>query len=190
MLAFTLVSWSSDRVQLDVVYKKLVIMNQKMWQWLFVFLAAYFTDLNSQYYLMIRRQLMFEIAETYNEMADLKLSRANRHGDTQSFDNHTIKKINHLCSSSAKWVLICVREEDAFLFHVLIQPRLLLSRYFQMFLDSLCSPEGKFPERLEEDVLRPALAAKFRVARLHTLMICPVPSVQLENLNKSLENYK
>lgn len=74
---------------------------------LFVSPPTYFTDLNSQYYLLIRRQLMFEIAETYNEMADLKLSRANRHGDTQSLDNHTIKKINHLCSSSAKWVLIC-----------------------------------------------------------------------------------
>lgn len=121
-------------------------------------------DLNSQYYLLIRRQLMFELAETYNEMTDLKLSRTNRQGDTQSLDNHTMKKINHLCSSSVK--------------------------YFQMFLDSLCSPEGKFPERLEEDVLRPALAAKFRLARLHTLMICPVPSVQLDNLNKSLENYK
>lgn len=59
-------------------------------------------DLNSQYYLLIRRQLMFELAETYNEMLDLKLSRANRQADTQSLDNHTIKKINHLCSSSAK----------------------------------------------------------------------------------------
>lgn len=75
------------------------------------FFFFFFTDLNSQYYLFIRRQLMFEIAETYNEMADLKLSRANRHGDTQSLDNHTIKKINHLCSSSAKWVLIAVRKE-------------------------------------------------------------------------------
>lgn len=60
------------------------------------------TDLNSQYYLLIRRQLMFELAETYNEMMDLKLTRANRQGDIQSLDNHTIKKINHLCSSSGK----------------------------------------------------------------------------------------
>lgn len=67
---------------------------------------------------------------------------------------------------------------------------LLFSRYFQMFLDSLCSPEGKFPERLEEDVLRPALVAHFRVARLHSKLICSLPSVQLDNLNKSLENYK
>nr|XP_020445659.1 KIF1-binding protein [Monopterus albus] len=122
------------------------------------------SDLNSQYYLMIRRQLMFELAETYNEMMDLKLTLANRQADTQSLDNHTIKKFNHLCSASVK--------------------------YFQMFLDSLRSPEGKFPEHLEEEVLRPALVARFRVARLHSRLISSSPSAQLENLSKSLEDYK
>nr|XP_046240584.1 KIF-binding protein [Scatophagus argus] len=121
-------------------------------------------DLNAQYYLLIRRQLMFELAETFNEMMNLKLTLANRQADTQSLDNHTIKKFNTLCSSSAK--------------------------YFQMFLDSLCSPEGKFPEHLEEEVLRPALVARFRVARLYSQLISPLPTVQLDNLNKSLENYK
>ncbi|KAF6731178.1 KIF1-binding-like protein [Oryzias melastigma] len=121
-------------------------------------------DLNSQYYLLIRRQLMFELAETYNEMMDLKLTLANRQADSQSLDSHTIKKFNHLCSASAK--------------------------YFQMFLDSLCSPEGKYPEHLEEEVLRPALVARFRVARLHGKLISSSPPVQLDNLNKSLENYK
>ncbi|XP_044051846.1 KIF-binding protein [Siniperca chuatsi] len=121
-------------------------------------------DLNAQYYLLIRRQLMFELAEIYNEMMDLKLTLANRQADTQSLDSHAIKKFNHLCSASAK--------------------------YFQMFLDSLCSPEGKLPEHLEEEVLRPALVARFRVARLHSRLICSSPSAQLDNLNKSLENYK
>lgn len=59
-----------------------------------------------------------------------------------------------------------------------------------MFLDSLCSPEGKFPEHLEEEVLRPALVARFRVARLHSRLISSSPPVQLDNLNKALENYK
>ncbi|XP_076012220.1 KIF-binding protein [Genypterus blacodes] len=121
-------------------------------------------DLNAQYYLLIRRQLMFELAEIYNEMMDLKLSLANRQADTQSLDNHTIKKFNHLCSASAK--------------------------YFQMFLDSLCSPEGKFPEHLEEEVLRPALVAQFRVARLYSRLISTSPSAQMDNLDKSLNCYK
>lgn len=58
-----------------------------------------------------------------------------------------------------------------------------------MFLDSLRSLDGKFPEKLEEDVLRPALVARFRMARLYSKLICPLPSAQLENLNKSLDNY-
>uniref|UniRef100_A0A1A8Q8G1 KIF-binding protein n=1 Tax=Nothobranchius rachovii TaxID=451742 RepID=A0A1A8Q8G1_9TELE len=121
-------------------------------------------DLNSQYYLMIRRQLMFELAETYSDMMDLKLTLANRQADAQASDSHTIKKFNHLCSASAK--------------------------FFQMFLDSLCSPEGKPPEHLEEEVLRPALVARFRVARLHSKLISSSPAVQLENLDSSLQNYK
>nr|XP_040059351.1 KIF-binding protein [Gasterosteus aculeatus aculeatus] len=121
-------------------------------------------DLNAQYYLMIRRQMMFELAEIYNEMMDLKLTLANRQADSETLDNHTIKKFNHLCSASAK--------------------------YFQMFLDSLCSPEGKIPEHLEEEVLRPALVARFRVARLYSRLISSSPSAQLENLDKSLEHYQ
>lgn len=58
-----------------------------------------------------------------------------------------------------------------------------------MFLDSLRSPEGKFPEKMEEDVLRPALVARFRMARLYSKLISPLPSAQLENLNKALDNY-
>lgn len=100
-------------------WEKWVILNQNLWQWLCLcFPHCLFTDLNSQYYLLIRRQLMFELAETYNEMTDLKLSRTNRQGDTQSLDNHTMKKINHLCSSSVKWVSICVRTEAVSLFHI------------------------------------------------------------------------
>ncbi|KAF3832527.1 hypothetical protein F7725_026192 [Dissostichus mawsoni] len=113
-------------------------------------------ELNSKYYLMIRRQMMFELAETYNEMMDLKLTLANRQDETESLDNHTIKKFNNLCSASAK--------------------------YFQMFLDSLCSPEGKQPEHLEEEVLRPALVARFRVARLYSRLICTSPPVRWKTL--------
>lgn len=58
-----------------------------------------------------------------------------------------------------------------------------------MFLDSLHSPDGKFPEKMEEDVVRPALVARFRMARLYSKLICSLPSAQLENLNKALDNY-
>nr|A8WE67.1 RecName: Full=KIF-binding protein; AltName: Full=KIF1-binding protein [Danio rerio]ABW89743.1 kif1-binding protein [Danio rerio] len=117
-------------------------------------------DLNAQYYLLICRQLQFELAETYYEMMDLKLAVADK---LDQPDVHTIKKFNHLCSSSMK--------------------------YYQMFLDSTRSPEGKFPEKLEDDLLRPALVAKFRVARLHSKLISSNLATQMENLSLSLESY-
>ncbi|MBN3295770.1 KBP protein, partial [Amia calva] len=117
-------------------------------------------DLNAQYYLLICRQLQFELAETYYEMMDLKLVVANKQDE---LDAHTIKKFNHLCMSSIK--------------------------YYKMFLDSVKTPDGKFPDKLEDDVLRPALVAKFRIARLYSRIISPDSGKQLENLNKSLECY-
>ncbi|KAI1894604.1 hypothetical protein AGOR_G00117480 [Albula goreensis] len=114
-------------------------------------------DLNAQYYLLICRQLQFELAETYYEMMDLKLAIADKQDE---LDAHTVKKFNHLCTASMK--------------------------YYQMFLDSIRSPEGKFPEKLEDEVLRPALVAKFRMARLHSRLISPSPATQLENLSNSL----
>lgn len=117
-------------------------------------------DLNAQYYLLICRQLQFELAETYYEMMDLKLAVADKQDQP---DVHTIKKFNNLCSSSMK--------------------------YYQMFLDSIRSPEGKFPEKLEDDLLRPALVAKFRVARLQSKLISSNLATQLENLTHSLESY-
>ncbi|KAL4640878.1 KIF1-binding protein [Arapaima gigas] len=117
-------------------------------------------DLNAQYYLLICRQLQFELAETYYEMMDLKLALANKQDE---LDAHTIKKFNHLCNASIK--------------------------YYQTFLDSIRSPEGKFPEKLEDDVLRPALVAKFRIARLHSRHISSNVPTQLENLSRSLDCY-
>ncbi|XP_062851445.1 KIF-binding protein [Trichomycterus rosablanca] len=117
-------------------------------------------DLNAQYYLLICRQMQFELAETFYEMMDLKLAVAEKQ---DQLDAHTVKKFNHLCSSSIK--------------------------YYRAFVDSVRSPEGKFPDRLEDDLLRPALVAEFRIARLQSKLITADPAAQLENLNRSLESY-
>ncbi|XP_076141517.1 KIF-binding protein [Alosa pseudoharengus] len=118
-------------------------------------------DLNAQYYLLVCRQLQFELAETYYEMMDLKLAVADRQDD---LDAHTVKKFNTLCSASMK--------------------------YYEKFLDTARSPDGKFPDKLEDEVLRPALVAKFRVARLQSKLISASPTVQIENLSRSLEAYR
>ncbi|XP_073541721.1 KIF-binding protein [Phyllobates terribilis] len=117
-------------------------------------------ELNPQYYLLICRQLQFEMADTYYEMMDLKVAIGNK---LDEMDSHTIKKINSLAQSAIK--------------------------FYEMFLDSLRSPDKKFPDKLEEDVVRPALVAKFHIARLYGKLITADGKKQLENMQISLNYY-
>ncbi|CAO2608239.1 KIF-binding protein [Lemmus lemmus] len=118
-------------------------------------------DLNPQYYLLVNRQIQFEIAHTYYDMMDLKVAIADKLRDP---DSHIVKKINSLNKSALK--------------------------YYQLFLDSLRDPNKVFPEHIGEDVLRPAMLAKFRVARLYGRIITSDPKKELENLATSLEHYR
>uniref|UniRef100_A0A2K6LY71 KIF-binding protein n=1 Tax=Rhinopithecus bieti TaxID=61621 RepID=A0A2K6LY71_RHIBE len=118
-------------------------------------------DLNPQYYLLVNRQIQFEIAHAYYDMMDLKVAIADRLRDP---DSHIVKKINNLNKSALK--------------------------YYQLFLDSLRDPNKVFPEHIGEDVLRPAMLAKFRVARLYGKIITADPKKELKNWATSLEHYK
>ncbi|XP_053307035.1 KIF-binding protein [Spea bombifrons] len=117
-------------------------------------------ELNPQYYLLVCRQIQFELADTYYEMMDLKVAIGNK---LDEMDMHTIKKINTLAQSAIN--------------------------YYEMFLDSLRNPDKKFPEKLDDDVLRPAMVAKFHIARLYGKHISTDPKKQLENIQKSLNYY-
>jgi hypothetical protein len=46
------------------------------------------------------------------------------------------------------------------------------------------------PTRLNEDVLRPALIAYFRVGRLYSKIVTPDKAVQLQYLKQSLDAYQ
>nr|XP_008113404.1 PREDICTED: KIF1-binding protein [Anolis carolinensis] len=123
-------------------------------------LEPLYAGLNPQYYLLLSRQLQFELADTYYEMMDLKVAIGNR---LEELDSHTIKKINSLAQMAMK--------------------------YYELFLDSLRNPDKVFPETLEEDVLRPALVAKFHIARLYGKLITSDSKKQLENMQASLDYY-
>ncbi|XP_033004883.1 KIF-binding protein isoform X2 [Lacerta agilis] len=123
-------------------------------------LEPIYAGLNPQYYLLLSRQLQFELADTYYEMMDLKVAIGNK---LEELDSHTIKKINSLAQMAMK--------------------------YYELFLDSLRNPDKIFPETLEEDVLRPAMVAKFHIARLYGKFITSDGKKQLENMQTSLEYY-
>ncbi|XP_071787845.1 KIF-binding protein-like [Asterias amurensis] len=119
-------------------------------------------ELNPQHFLMVCRQLMYELAETSSEMMDLKIALAEGSGTAPS--NQVCHKINTLIKQSLG--------------------------YFQQFIDSLKDKENKMPTTLEEEVMRPALVAYFCMARLHSKLITPNSEQRLENLAASLSYYK
>uniref|UniRef100_A0A4W3K1Y4 KIF-binding protein n=1 Tax=Callorhinchus milii TaxID=7868 RepID=A0A4W3K1Y4_CALMI len=123
-------------------------------------LEAVHKELNPQYYLLVCRQLQFEIADAYYQMMMLKVTIAN---GLEDLDQRNIKKINHLAHAA-------------------------ISSY-QLFLDSLRDADKQFPSELESDVLRPALFAKFRMGYLHNKIITAEPRGQLENTQNSLDCY-
>jgi len=119
-------------------------------------------QLNRQYYLLICRQLMFELGEIFSAMLDNKLALVEQ---SQTPPNeHARAKINTLCGKSIE--------------------------NFQAYVDSLCDSEGKLPKRIQEDDERPALVAHFYMGRLYSKFMDFDVSTMLRNMKKSIDNYK
>ena len=119
-------------------------------------------QLNPQFYLLIVRQLVYEIAETYSAMFDAKLSIIER--DECMPNTHQQEKINFLILKSIE--------------------------SYEKYLKSLLNTSGKLPEKLPEDDERPALIAYFCMGRLWSKFIEYETRKKLANMNKSLECYK
>lgn len=118
-------------------------------------------ELNPQHFLIICRQLTFEIAETYNEMAQLK--KAILEENPQKFSANTVKKINHLILQSIK--------------------------YYGAFVDSY-QRDGKLPEKFEDDDVRGILICYFYMARLNSKYFTNEKQTKLSYLHKERDCYQ
>lgn len=119
-------------------------------------------ELNPQYYMNEVRQLNFELAETYSEIMDSKLTISNESRACRPA--HIVNKINHLALQSIK--------------------------YFQAFIDTFMNMDRKLPEEFPDEVVRPVLLAHFCIGRLHSKLITFEPRQQVDNLRRSLASYK
>lgn len=125
-------------------------------------LTEVLVQLNPQHYLLVCRQLTYEIGSVYGDMAELKMEIIKTlHQNKPSL--HQIKKINSLLKNSAK--------------------------FFTHFIDSL-KQDGKMPEKFDDSVLRVALLAHVYLARAHAKQICATREERLANQEKALELYK
>lgn len=124
-------------------------------------LNAVLVELNPQHFLVICRQLTFEIAETYSEMANLK--KAIIEENPSKFSASSVKKINHLLLQSIK--------------------------YYQGFVDSY-QKEGKLPDKFEDDDVRGILMCHFYMARLNSKYNTNDKQTKLSFLEKEKKNYE
>ncbi|XP_005093749.1 KIF-binding protein [Aplysia californica] len=125
-------------------------------------LSELLSELNPQYYLLVNRQLMYEIAETYSTMVDLKVT-AIELSRTQATPYNT-SKINKLVQQS-------------------------IDKY-QEYIDSLKGGKPELPPEFPEGDVRPALVAFFCMGRLYTKFLEPNVPQRLALMAKSLACYK
>ncbi|XP_067682951.1 KIF-binding protein-like [Haliotis asinina] len=120
------------------------------------------TGLNPKYYLLVCRQIIYELAETYSAMVDLKLGIMEAEG--RGPNPHSVKKINTLAQQS-------------------------IAQY-NAYLESLKDGKPDFPDEFHENDVRPALVAMFCLGRLYSKIISPEIPYRLALMKKSQECYQ
>ncbi|XP_069117870.1 KIF-binding protein-like [Argopecten irradians] len=125
-------------------------------------LAAIVGELNPQHYLLIIRQLTFELAEIYSQMVDLKFTIMESESSTPS--RHIIKKINSLVQQSID--------------------------QYKSYLDSLKGGKPDLPDEFSESDTRPALIAMFCMGRLFSKFLLSDVQQRLQNIKKTSSCYE
>ena len=121
-------------------------------------------ELNISVYKLLVRQILFEIAETYSAMMDIKLEKWRKQQTINASDNLQLKnKINSLVGLSIN--------------------------NFTTFHETLKQSDGSgFPETFSEDTVRPALVAHFHMGRLYDKYV-GIPDISQEKLKNKLQSY-
>ncbi|ELU13558.1 hypothetical protein CAPTEDRAFT_229238 [Capitella teleta] len=119
-------------------------------------------EISPQFYMMIYRQVQFELAETYSEMLNNKM--AIQEASNEPPTPQAIKKINALCQQSID--------------------------QFQAYLKSLDDQKTKAPPpKYAEEDERPVLIAHFCLGRLHSKFRVFDAKSKLQTLAKSLAEF-
>lgn len=126
-------------------------------------------EISEQFYLTLKRQLLFDVGTIYSEMMDTKLDifkeKKEKNALSQEESKTSIVKINQLALKGIK--------------------------IFESFLDTMKVMPKKecLPEKFDDHNVRPALLAKFYIGRFYSKLITLEPKKRLENMKATLENY-
>ena len=127
-------------------------------------LVELLNELNPQHYLLVCRQLIYEIADTYSTLMDLKFSILEASGTDVRPTAHQVKKINALVQESIK--------------------------YYQQYLDTLKDNKPVYPDEFPENDVRPGLVAMFCMGRQYSKFIVGDVQSKLLNIKKSKDCYQ
>lgn len=118
-------------------------------------------ELNSQHYLLVMRQLIYELAETYSTMMDIKMTIAEQSGGSQ----HALQKVNFLIKQSID--------------------------QYEAYLNTLKERgKDELPEEFPDNDLRPGLVAMFCIGRLYSKFITGNVREKLDNMLKTKHYYE
>ncbi|XP_060557605.1 KIF-binding protein-like [Ruditapes philippinarum] len=121
-------------------------------------------ELSLQHYLLVCRQLMFEIADTYSAMYDLKLAILEVSGEEVQPTPHHVRKLNALVSDSIK--------------------------YYQEYLNTLKGGKPMYPDEFPVNDVRPGLVAMFCMGRLFSKFLTGDVQTRLLNIKKTKDCYQ
>ncbi|XP_049868335.1 KIF-binding protein-like [Pectinophora gossypiella] len=119
-------------------------------------------EINPTYYMQYCRQLWFELGEIHSDILNIKLDKLNKTSEKPT--PHALKKINMLCEKSIE--------------------------NYDHFLDSVKDKNGKMPDKLEIDVIRPVISAYAFIGRNSMKRIAVDKNAQLIHVKKSLDSYQ
>lgn len=125
-------------------------------------LVSVLNELNPQHYLLVCRQLQYEIAEIFSAMLDLKVALYETGQKTPN--PKATSKINQLSKQGID--------------------------YYEKFIKSFNNLEGKTPDKIPTEDERPFLVAWFCKGRLFSKIIVQSPSDKINFIQKSMECYK
>ena len=126
-------------------------------------------EISEQFYLTIKRQLLFDIGSIYSEMMDTKLEIFKEKKDksilTPMESKQSVQKINQLALKGIST--------------------------FELFLDTMKVMPKKevLPDKFDDHNVRPALLAKFYLGRFYSKLITLDASKRLENMKLTLNSY-
>ena len=106
-------------------------------------------ELNPRFYLSEHKELLYEVAETLSEMADLKTVSG-----SESPNQHIVDKINKLVRNA-------------------------IGTYQQLLATYYEPDSHRLPEKLDSSCVRSVLTCRLNIARLHSKLIAPSNDVQV-----------